>query len=117
MINSLFKLLGGFIPLTYLVLDGHFGNNNVSPQNFGVGSYSAYHDQPNGFEEDFSRIRLPREGISPVFKIRSRIYSKKLIPNLRVVSTALHKNIPGFSALLSLGRITDVTSLHHSSGS
>ena len=59
----------------------------VSPQNFGVGSYSGYHDQPNGFEEDFSRIRLPREGISPVFKIRSRIYSKKLIPNLRVVST------------------------------
>lgn len=28
MINSLFKLLGDFIPLTYLVLDGHFGNNN-----------------------------------------------------------------------------------------
>lgn len=29
MINSLFKLLDGFIPLTYLVLDGHFGNNNA----------------------------------------------------------------------------------------
>lgn len=29
MINSLFKLLGDFIPLTYLVLDGHFGNNNA----------------------------------------------------------------------------------------
>jgi putative transposase len=29
MINSLFQLLGDFIPLTYLVLDGHFGNNNA----------------------------------------------------------------------------------------
>ncbi|MDZ4877964.1 MAG: IS4 family transposase ISAsp3 [Chroococcidiopsis cubana SAG 39.79] len=29
MINSLFKLLAGFIPLTYLGLDGHFGNNNA----------------------------------------------------------------------------------------
>jgi putative transposase len=29
MINSLFKLLANFIPLTYLVLDGHFGNNNA----------------------------------------------------------------------------------------
>jgi hypothetical protein len=29
MINSLFKLLAGFIPLSYLVLDGHFGNNNA----------------------------------------------------------------------------------------
>ncbi|QHG15678.1 transposase [Nostoc sp. ATCC 53789] len=29
MINSLFKLLAGFVPLTYLVLDGHFGNNNA----------------------------------------------------------------------------------------
>ena len=29
MINSLFKLLGDFIPLIYLVLDGHFGNNNA----------------------------------------------------------------------------------------
>lgn len=29
MINSLFKLLGDFIPLNYLVLDGHFGNNNT----------------------------------------------------------------------------------------
>jgi IS4 transposase len=29
MINSLFQLLGNFIPLTYLVLDGHFGNNNA----------------------------------------------------------------------------------------
>ncbi len=29
MINSLFKLLGDFIPLTYLVLDGHFGNKNA----------------------------------------------------------------------------------------
>ena len=29
MINSLFKLVSNFIPLTYLVLDGHFGNNNA----------------------------------------------------------------------------------------
>lgn len=29
MINALFKLIAGFIPLTYLVLDGHFGNNNA----------------------------------------------------------------------------------------
>jgi putative transposase len=29
MINSLFKLLAGFVPLTYLVLDGDFGNNNA----------------------------------------------------------------------------------------
>ncbi len=29
MINSLFKLLDDFIPLAYLVLDGHFGNNNA----------------------------------------------------------------------------------------
>ncbi|MBH8562573.1 transposase [Nostoc sp. CENA67] len=29
MINSLFELVGNFIPLTYLVLDGHFGNNNA----------------------------------------------------------------------------------------
>jgi putative transposase len=29
MIKSLFKLLDGLIPLTYLVLDGHFGNNNA----------------------------------------------------------------------------------------
>jgi putative transposase len=29
MINSLFKLLGDFIPLAYLVLDGNFGNNNA----------------------------------------------------------------------------------------
>lgn len=29
MINSLFKLLGDLIPLTYSVLDGHFGNNNA----------------------------------------------------------------------------------------
>ncbi|WGV24407.1 transposase [Halotia branconii] len=29
MINSLFKLVANFIPLTYLVVDGHFGNNNA----------------------------------------------------------------------------------------
>ncbi len=29
MINELFKLVANFIPLTYLVLDGHFGNNNA----------------------------------------------------------------------------------------
>jgi len=29
MINSLLKLLMGFISLTYLVVDGHFGNNNA----------------------------------------------------------------------------------------
>lgn len=29
MINGLFNLLVGSIPLTYLVLDGHFGNNNA----------------------------------------------------------------------------------------
>lgn len=29
MINSLLKLIGGLIPLTYLVVDGHFGNNNA----------------------------------------------------------------------------------------
>jgi putative transposase len=28
MINELFKLIANFIPLTYLVVDGHFGNNN-----------------------------------------------------------------------------------------
>ena len=29
MINSLFALLANLIPLTYLVVDGHFGNNNA----------------------------------------------------------------------------------------
>jgi len=29
MISSLLSLLSGFIPLTYLVVDGHFGNNNA----------------------------------------------------------------------------------------
>jgi len=29
MINSLFKLVANFIPLMYLVVDGHFGNNNA----------------------------------------------------------------------------------------
>ncbi|MBD6620525.1 transposase [Komarekiella sp. 'clone 1'] len=29
MINELVKLITNFIPLTYLVLDGHFGNNNA----------------------------------------------------------------------------------------
>jgi putative transposase len=29
MINQLFELIANFIPLTYLVLDGHFGNNNA----------------------------------------------------------------------------------------
>jgi hypothetical protein len=29
MINSLLKLLSGFVPLTYFVADGHFGNNNA----------------------------------------------------------------------------------------
>ncbi|BAY06296.1 transposase [Anabaena cylindrica PCC 7122] len=29
MINELFKLVADFIPLTYLVVDGHFGNNNA----------------------------------------------------------------------------------------
>jgi putative transposase len=29
MINELLKLIANFIPLTYLVLDGHFGNNNA----------------------------------------------------------------------------------------
>jgi putative transposase len=29
MINELFKLIANFIPLTYLVLDSHFGNNNA----------------------------------------------------------------------------------------
>jgi len=29
MINSLFELIANFIPLTYLVVDGHFGNNNA----------------------------------------------------------------------------------------
>ncbi len=29
MINELFKLIANFIPLSYLVLDGHFGNNNA----------------------------------------------------------------------------------------
>jgi IS4 transposase len=29
MINELFKLIANFIPLTYLVLDGHFGHNNA----------------------------------------------------------------------------------------
>ncbi|MEH2452585.1 hypothetical protein, partial [Nostoc sp.] len=30
----------------------------VSAQNFGVEIYSGSHDQPNGLEEDFSRIML-----------------------------------------------------------
>jgi hypothetical protein len=29
MINELVLLIANFIPLTYLVLDGHFGNNNA----------------------------------------------------------------------------------------
>ncbi|MHC5828956.1 MAG: transposase, partial [Nostoc sp.] len=29
MINELVKLIANFIPLTYLVLDGHFGNNSA----------------------------------------------------------------------------------------
>jgi putative transposase len=29
MLNALLKLIAGFIPLTYLVLDGHFGNSNA----------------------------------------------------------------------------------------
>ncbi|BCL35840.1 hypothetical protein NSMS1_54330 [Nostoc sp. MS1] len=29
MINELLKLIANFIPLSYLVLDGHFGNNNA----------------------------------------------------------------------------------------
>ncbi len=29
MISSLFELIAQFIPLTYLVVDGHFGNNNA----------------------------------------------------------------------------------------
>ena len=29
MINSLFKIVANFIPLTYLVVDGHFGHNNA----------------------------------------------------------------------------------------
>lgn len=29
MVNSLFELVANFIPLKYLVLDGHFGNNNA----------------------------------------------------------------------------------------
>lgn len=29
MVNSLFELIANFIPLTYLVVDGHFGNNNA----------------------------------------------------------------------------------------
>ena len=28
-VRQLLTLIGGFFPLTYLVLDGHFGNNNV----------------------------------------------------------------------------------------
>ncbi len=59
----------------------------VSPQNSGVRSYSGIHDQPKGLEEDLSRIIVPKGGIFLVKEIRSRIYSRKLIPNLRVVST------------------------------
>jgi putative transposase len=29
MLEALLKLIAGFVPLTYLVLDGHFGNNNT----------------------------------------------------------------------------------------
>jgi hypothetical protein len=29
MVEALLKRMGGFLPLTYLVLDGHFGNNNA----------------------------------------------------------------------------------------
>ena len=29
MIQELFEIISGFIPLSYLVLDGHFGNNNA----------------------------------------------------------------------------------------
>ncbi|MBD2535335.1 hypothetical protein H6G97_40445 [Nostoc flagelliforme FACHB-838] len=47
----------------------------VSAQNFGVEIYSGSHDQPNGLEEDFSRIMLPKQGISPSCKIRS--YTQK----------------------------------------
>ena len=31
LVKQLFTLIGGLFPLTYLVLDGHFGNNNVYP--------------------------------------------------------------------------------------
>ncbi|MEH1910381.1 hypothetical protein [Nostoc sp.] len=59
----------------------------VSPQYFRVDNYSGFHDQPKGLREDLSQIIVAREGILPVSEIRSRTYSKKLIPNFRVVAT------------------------------
>nr|ADO19023.1 transposase [Nostoc flagelliforme str. Sunitezuoqi] len=59
----------------------------VSPQYLGVGSYSSCHDQPKGLREDLSRIIVAREGIVRVLEMRSRTYSKKLMPNFRVVAT------------------------------
>ena len=36
-----------------------WNENNVSPQNLGVGNYSGIHDQPKGLESDLSRIIVP----------------------------------------------------------
>ena len=59
----------------------------VSPEYFGGKSYSRIHEESKGLRADFSSKIVAKQGIFPTLEMRSRIYSKKLIPNLRVVGT------------------------------
>ena len=90
MINSLFKLVSNFIPLRYLVLDGHFGNNNALQMARQVNLHiisKLRHD---------SALYLPYE--NPDSKKRSRRkYGDKLeyrnIPNKYLCTSTIEEEI------------------------
>ena len=89
----------------------------VSAQYFGGGNYSGCHDQPKELREEPIRIIVAREGIVPVSEMRSRTYSKKLMPFLTSSSYKRHKSVPSLSPFACLSPITNTASLHHCSGS
>lgn len=90
MVNSLFKLVANFIPLTYLVLDGHFGNNNALQMARQVKLHiisKLRHD---------SALYIPYKNPDPNRRSR-RKYGNKLdycnIPNAYLCKSSIEENI------------------------
>ena len=90
MIEELIKRIGKFVPLTYLVLDGHFGNNNASVMSRQLNLHlisKLRHD---------SALYIPYQNPNPN-KIYRRKYGDKIhyknIPNNYLKKSTIEKHI------------------------
>ena len=86
MIEALLTLIGGQIPLTYLLLDGHFGHNNAMQMARQLNLHLISKLQYN------SKLFLPYEGNDGRRKYGERINPRKIASKYRVESS-LEKGI------------------------